>query len=235
MTKEFKTLVDDMPSGTARRTPERQALAEAIAKRDAARERIARLESALADEHEQRVKSWRPRSAAQTELAQAEKDLPTNSWERIQPGAQRATMVAEEARRRLEAAEVECEKHKRIFTDLENELAEARRSLTFADNVEQAVERVIETSPEAEELLAEFSAVARSYEILRATILWLSGRGLASHLRNTARDLIRQSEASSASSTASRAPEWSAALTALSASPDAPLPSRGKLATRHES
>ena len=25
MTKEFKTLVDDMPSGTARRTPERQA------------------------------------------------------------------------------------------------------------------------------------------------------------------------------------------------------------------
>ena len=85
MAKDFKALVDDMPSETARRTPERQALAEVIAKRDAARERIARLESALADEHEQRVKSWRPRSAAQTELAEAEKDLPTNSWERIQP------------------------------------------------------------------------------------------------------------------------------------------------------
>ena len=115
MAKEFKTLVDDMPSGTARRTPERQALAEAIAERDAARERITRLESALADEHEQRLKSWRPRSAAQTELAQAEKDLPTNSWERIQPGAQRATMVAEEARRRLEAAEAECDKHKQFI------------------------------------------------------------------------------------------------------------------------
>ena len=42
MAKEFKTIVDDMPSGTARRTPERQALAEAIAERDAARERIAK-------------------------------------------------------------------------------------------------------------------------------------------------------------------------------------------------
>ena len=42
MAKEFKTIVDDMPSETARRTPERQALAEAIAERDAARERIAK-------------------------------------------------------------------------------------------------------------------------------------------------------------------------------------------------
>jgi hypothetical protein len=229
MAKEFKTLVDDMPSGTARRTPERQALAEAIAKRDAARERVARLEGAIAAAYEQRVKSWEPRRVAEAELAEAKKNLPKNSFERIQPGADGALAAAEDARRRLEATEGECEKQKIIHTDLENELAEARQSVSFADNVDRAVERVIETSPEAEELLAEFSAVARSYAPLRATVVWLYGHGLASRLVSAARDLIEQAEVKSAWSAGNaRAPEWSAALTALSASPDAPLPSRGR-------
>ena len=85
------------------------------------------------------MKSWAPRRVAEVDLAEAKKNLPKSSWERIQPGADGALVAAEEARRRLEATEGECEKHKIIHADLEKELADARQSASFADNVDGAV------------------------------------------------------------------------------------------------
>jgi hypothetical protein len=148
------------------RTPERQALAEAIGRRDAAREEITKLGKEVAAAAEARSESSMSFYAAEKALEEAEKNTSTSSWSTIHN--QLGSILATEARRLVAAAEEDYEARRRAHAVVERELTHARSALVGGpeEAVKQATKRVIGASVEAEKLIAEFETVARSYASL---------------------------------------------------------------------
>lgn len=215
MSKKPSLKLIETPTSPAERSPERAALAAAIARRDETVAAIAALENALAEAYskggaaDERVEAAklavraadRNRSAAL--VAQALGQIPDAS-------AEKAAAVAA-----LAAAEADLKDARELTEALREAVKETKSQMSFRDlTVSDAVKAVFVADPAVGAVLADFESVKVRFKQLHDVICFLEDRKILPDRSSNYRDV----------NTAAYLEPWLKASHGLWTNPDMPLP-----------
>lgn len=199
------------------RSPEREALAEAIDRRDAAQAHLPRLQAAIENTVQLLHDAMDALDGAEQELKKA-KASESRHLSAVALGEVTEDMSQIKiAERAVADAQARCDtaRHTRIALEQEARATEAEIEKARLYAVEPAIREVIKSEAPVEKLLADFAAVRRDYVMRRRVLEWLASNGeikLPSGINDEPHEW-----------TAAREP-WDAAVSALATDPDAPLP-----------
>ena len=197
------------------RSPVRQALADAIAKRDAAKTMVDRIIKAQGMAHEARFAAFQAAERARKALAEAQANASRNLVAKAL-GEPIAGMDVTEAKRTVEVAEEAYQEARRLQDALEIKIGEARSELAFAEmRLDNAVLDALHVDEALERFVAKFQALSQEYAKALATAKMLLNT-MPKHLA-TATGNAMQVEAQPDGA-------WLAALEAVKRDADAALP-----------
>jgi hypothetical protein len=207
------------PDDGGARTPEREGLAEVIARRTALRADLAELNEAAGRAFDMRVAARRALAAAEAGLAEAKRAESANLVRSFIECDDAAMVRVQKANDAIEKAAAELAHAQKIGDAIDGEIRDLRSRDEMAKlSLNDAVRKVIATDPATRALLAEFKKQLRDLTGLRRAIEFIES--------SLPPDLRSWRSAEPWPELPGDAP-WRAALAALEHEADASLPSLG--------
>jgi hypothetical protein len=201
------------------RSPEREALAEAIAKRDERAAEVSRIQTALSAAEAARFSAFLRLDDARAGLAKSRREAAINAAARYLGEEPLSDLRIPEGRREVERLEAELEDAKVLLAALEQRLHDAKSSLEYREmDVDRCLPEAVQGEPAVERAVSDFVKAAQAYRDATATVRLLSRKGMLSKsLESTFKWTLqaRDSEPSGA---------WLTALAELSRDAGAQLP-----------
>jgi hypothetical protein len=214
-----KTMSRSRSVPKAVRSPERQALAQAIAKRDERAGEVKRISDAVHAAEKHRFSTFLALDDARASLAKSRSEAAINAAARYLGEAPLSDLRVPEGRREVERLESELEDAKVLLAALEQRLHDAKSTLGYREmDVERCLSEVVQGDPAVEWAVSDFVKAAQGFRDAAATVGMLSRKGMLSKsLESTYRWTLQENDSEPAGA-------WVTALAELSRDADVELP-----------